>query len=100
MERVKIDLKHCYGVKALKHEFDFSKGGPVYAIYAPNGSMKSSLAQTFKDAATGGKPVDRIFPARATHRGNARRTPPPATPRPAAAPLRSARAATTHRTAA
>src|ERR1700728_4268483 len=66
MDRVKIDLKHCYGIKTLKHEFDFTKGEPVHAIYAPNGSMKSSLAQTFKDAATGGKTVDRIFPARAT----------------------------------
>lgn len=66
MNRVKIDLKYCYGIRALKHEFDFSKGGPVYAVYAPNGSMKSSLAQTFKDASTGAKPIDRIFPARET----------------------------------
>lgn len=69
MDRVKIDLKHCYGIKTLKHEFDFTKGAPVYAIYAPNGSMKSSLAQTFKDAATGGTPIDRIFPSRATQCG-------------------------------
>lgn len=65
MERVKIDLEHCYGIKSLKHQFEFSGGG-AYAIYAPNGSMKSSLAQTFKDAAAGDQPRDRIFPARPT----------------------------------
>jgi hypothetical protein len=65
MDRITIDLKHCYGIKALKHEFDFGGGG-AYAIYAPNGSMKSSLAQTFKDAAANGQPRDRIFPARPT----------------------------------
>lgn len=69
MDRVTVDLQHCYGIKALKHEFDFGKGGPVYAIYAPNGSMKSSLALTFKDANTGSKPMDRIFPARPTQCG-------------------------------
>jgi hypothetical protein len=25
MERVKIDLEHCYGIKKLKHVFDFSQ---------------------------------------------------------------------------
>ena len=50
MDRVKVDLKNCYGIKALKKDFDFSKTR-AYAIYAPNGVMKSSLAQTFLDAA-------------------------------------------------
>lgn len=52
MDRVKIDLKNCYGIKELRTELDFTKT-PAYAIYAPNGVMKSSLAQTFKDAANG-----------------------------------------------
>jgi hypothetical protein len=67
MDRITIDLKHCYGIKALKHEFDFTKAS-AYAIYAPNGAMKSSLAQTFKDAADGTESRDRIFPARTTFR--------------------------------
>lgn len=67
MEKVKLDLKNCYGIKALKKDFDFSKG-PAYAIYAPNGVMKSSLAQTFLDAGSGAKSVDRIFPTRPTSR--------------------------------
>jgi hypothetical protein len=67
MDRVKIDLKHCYGIKELKESLDFSKT-PVYAIYAPNGVMKSSLAQTFQDAASEVDSHDRIFPNRVTMR--------------------------------
>jgi len=67
MDKVKIDLKNCYGIKDLKKDLDFPKG-PAYAIYAPNGVMKSSLAQTFLDASKGVDSVDRIFPARKTSR--------------------------------
>lgn len=67
MERVKIDLKNCYGIKALNRELDFKKAR-AYAIYAPNGVMKSSLAQTFQDAAKGEDSRDRIFPDRKTER--------------------------------
>jgi len=67
MDRVSVELQHCYGIKALKHVFDFSKT-PAFAIYAPNGSMKSSLARTFQDAAKGQPSSDRIFPARVTVR--------------------------------
>src|ERR1700689_5162009 len=67
MDRVSIDLKHCYGIKALKRDFDFTKTR-AYAIYAPNGVMKSSLAQTFSDAVSGDDSHDRIFPGRKTSR--------------------------------
>ncbi len=63
MDKLNINLENCYGIKKLKAEFDFSTG-KVYAIYAPNGVMKSSLAQTFKDIADGAASKDRIFPAR------------------------------------
>lgn len=69
MDRVKVDLQHCYGIKALKYEFDFTGAKKAYAIYAPNGAMKSSLALTFKDlsnASSGAVPKDRIFPTRVT----------------------------------
>jgi hypothetical protein len=52
MDQVTIDLQNCYGIKALKHDFDFSHTH-AHAIYAPYGAMKSSLAQTFKDASEG-----------------------------------------------
>lgn len=66
MEKLNIDLEHCYGIKKLQAEFDFSKDKAV-AIYAPNGAMKSSLAQTFDDLAKASVPRDRIFPARKTN---------------------------------
>jgi hypothetical protein len=63
MKKLNVKLENCYGIKKIEHTFDFSSP-PVYAIYAPNGSMKSSLAQTFKDLAEGSASKDRIFPAR------------------------------------
>ena len=67
MNRVTVDLRNCYGIKKLEHTFDFSQKS-AYAIYAPNGSMKSSFAQTFKDIADGAPSRDRIFPSRKTVR--------------------------------
>ena len=63
MDRVRIELQNCYGIGTLSREFDFLTQ-KAYAIYAPNGSMKSSLAQTFKDIAEGVRVGDRIFPTR------------------------------------
>lgn len=63
MKTLTIDLEHCYGIRKLTATLDFSKTGAI-AIYAPNGSMKSSLAQTFQDIAGGTVSKDRIFPAR------------------------------------
>jgi len=65
MKQISVNLRHCYGIKALKHDFDFSNTR-VFAIYAPNGAMKSSLALTFKDLSNGQQPKDRIFPDRVT----------------------------------
>lgn len=67
MQRVSVDLENCYGIRALHHEFDFSQG-PAWAIYAPNGVMKSSLAETFFDASVPRPSVDRIFPGREAKR--------------------------------
>ena len=67
MDRVTVDLKNCYGIKKLKHAFDFTQQ-KAYAIYAPNGSMKSSFAEVFKDIADDKKSRDRIFPSRTTVR--------------------------------
>jgi hypothetical protein len=63
MKKLKIDLSHCYGIKSLKTEFDFAQH-KAFAIYAPNGVMKSSLARTFKDLAEGVASKDQIFPSR------------------------------------
>lgn len=67
MKKLKIDLANCYGIKALKADLDFGQH-KAFAIYAPNGVMKSSLARTFKDIADSVASKDRIFPARQTVR--------------------------------
>lgn len=67
MEKLLVDLEHCYGIKKLKTELDFRKTSAV-AIYAPNGAMKSSLARTFKDIAAGALSGDLIFKDRANKR--------------------------------
>lgn len=67
MQHVTLDLQNCYGIKRLEATFDFSQTH-AYAIYAPNGVMKSSLANTFHDAAEQQDSKDRIFPSRQTRR--------------------------------
>jgi hypothetical protein len=62
-----IDLSNCYGIKKLEADFDFAQH-KAYAIYAPNGAMKSSLAHTFKDLADGVASKDVIFPTRVSSR--------------------------------
>lgn len=68
MKRLKITLENCYGIKRLEAEFDFASSGNVFAIYAPNGVMKTSLANTFRDLARGDSSSDRIWPNKATKR--------------------------------
>jgi energy-coupling factor transporter ATP-binding protein EcfA2 len=63
MNNLNIELENCYGIKKLQAQLDFSQH-KAYAIYAPNGAMKTSLAQTFKDIASGTASKDRIFPDR------------------------------------
>ncbi len=67
MDRVSVDLEYCYGIKKLHYRFDFSQR-KAWAIYAPNGSMKTSFAQTFKDLANNESSEDRMFPFRTTVR--------------------------------
>ena len=62
-----IDLENCYGIRKLAATLDFTKTNAI-AVYAPNGSMKSSLTQTFHDIAASTDSKDRIFPARVTKR--------------------------------
>lgn len=48
IQKVKINFEHCYGIHKLCSNFDFSKSN-MQLIYAPNGTMKTSFAKTFKD---------------------------------------------------
>ncbi len=63
MKTLTLKLENCYGIRKLDEKLDFSNAKAI-AIYAPNGSMKTSLAQTFQDIAAGTDSKDRIFPAR------------------------------------
>jgi hypothetical protein len=67
MEKITVELQNCYGIQSLTQQFDFSKR-KAYAIYAPNGSMKTSFAATFKDIAVSAQTRDRILPGRVTVR--------------------------------
>ncbi len=59
MEKLKIKLENCYGIKKFIHDFDFSKFKTV-AIYAPNGVMKTSFAKTLKAISKREKPCDQM----------------------------------------
>lgn len=65
--KLNIDLKNCYGISELTHCFDFTTSSG-YAIYAPNGFMKTSLSKTFDDHAKGRDSVDLIFTDRISSR--------------------------------
>jgi hypothetical protein len=68
MNKLKIELENCYGIRSLEYTFCFNTIGnsdrgksKVYAIYAPNGVMKSSLARTFDDLSNGILPKEELY---------------------------------------
>lgn len=68
MNILKIKLEHCYGIKKLDKEFDFTEK-KVKLFYAGNGIMKSSFARVFKDLSDPSQktlPKDIFFPKRIT----------------------------------
>lgn len=60
MNKLTVELENCYGIRQLKHTFDF-KSSKSFSVYASNGSMKTSLARSLKDYAEGNESRDRIF---------------------------------------
>ncbi|WP_318502265.1 hypothetical protein [Photobacterium leiognathi] len=64
--KLKLDLSNCYGINKLSKELDFNSG--INSLYAPNGTLKTSLAKTFKDIETNKNTKDLIFPERITIR--------------------------------
>ena len=65
--KVGICFENCYGIKKLDFEFDFAEN-KTYAIYAPNGAMKTSFAKTMKDFCEGKDSKDLIYKDRETIR--------------------------------
>ena len=62
MNKVSVNLTNCFGIDKLEYEFDFSTKN-VYSIYAKNGLMKTSFANTFQKIQQGkaNEICDRIF---------------------------------------
>lgn len=60
MQTLNVKFENCYGIKKLETSFDFSNK-KVFSIYAPNGSMKTCFAKTFKDFSNGKASKDQIF---------------------------------------
>jgi len=47
MNKLRLELQNCYGIKKLYHEFNYEKSN-VNVVYARNGLMKTSLTKSFK----------------------------------------------------
>lgn len=67
MKKINVALKNCHGIRDLSATFNFNKQNSI-AIYAPNGTMKTSFARTFKDFSQGEETSDHMFPTRQTER--------------------------------
>jgi hypothetical protein len=68
VDKLRIDLKNCYGIQSLEKEFDFSTSKvKAYAIYAPNGLMKTSFSKTFENLANGQFPKEERYNRPSTH---------------------------------
>lgn len=60
MDKINIELKNCYWIDKLEHEFSFENSN-VNLIYAKNWSMKTSFAKTFKDLQNWEDPKEEIY---------------------------------------
>lgn len=74
MNKLLIELNDCYGIRTLSEELDFTQPAGLswptksYAIYAPNGCMKSSLAKTLDQISKGDDPREERYNRRSAWR--------------------------------
>lgn len=47
MSKLNININNCFGIGSFDYSFDLTEGNNVVMIYAPNGTMKTSLTRTF-----------------------------------------------------
>ena len=47
--KIHLELTGCYGIESLFEEITFHRKGNIFSIYAPNGTMKTSLTKTIND---------------------------------------------------
>ena len=67
MNKIHLEFENCYGIKKLIADFDFTQKS-TYAIYSPNGTMKTSFAKVMKDFSEDKESKDLIFTERETTR--------------------------------
>jgi hypothetical protein len=60
LDKLTVNMVNCYGIKSLAQEFSFSLSR-ANIIYAPNGIMKTSLSNTFKQIANGNEPEEKLY---------------------------------------
>lgn len=62
IQTLKIDWENCFGIKELNHGFKFTSENPIHLVYAPNGSMKTSFANTMRylSGQVKDKPCDKL----------------------------------------
>lgn len=63
MEKLSIDIKNCYGIGYLQQEINYANAS-VGIVYAPNGTMKTSLTKTFQSLIDNHIPCDEIYTER------------------------------------
>ncbi|WP_158769726.1 hypothetical protein [Paraglaciecola sp. L1A13] len=69
MDNLKVRFENCYGISSLDETFDLSNvrgKAKAYAIYAPNGLMKTSFSRTFDDLSKGNQPKEERFNRQST----------------------------------
>lgn len=59
---LKTKFVNCYGIRKLEYDFNFDgRGSKAYAIYAPNGLMKTSFTRTFQALSEDKQPQEERF---------------------------------------
>lgn len=66
MKKLEMSLHNCFGIGKLNCSFDLSNDN-VIMIYAPNGSMKTSLTRTFLSLEENRNPEDLVVNSRETN---------------------------------
>lgn len=71
METLKISLENCYGIGGFDYLFNFKVGEKkpkqrAYAIYAPNGFMKTSFSKTLDDISQNRQPKEERYGRRSS----------------------------------
>ena len=67
MNKIHIEFENCYGIRKLTADFDFTEQS-TYAVYSPNGTMKTSFAKTMSDLSQNKNSADLVFTERETKR--------------------------------